>query len=480
MDQLVSRLLLYGDLGKDSILVKLEETFQEWKGSAAPRQTLVRRIYDQVKRLLDLATDYGFDENLWQNYLTFLLMTNENSFSLITERVGELEGTVNHFAKSDFGVFRALFHYDFGPIEADLGIDCFTTLCNYTSIYKHERRYNKNVSEKVRDLSRRLAAAQDDETFFQLVTGHYRQYGVGLIGLNKAFRIRSGPEGVSLIPIYNTDKVMLRDLVGYESQKEQLRGNTEAFLAGRSTNNVLLYGDAGTGKSSSVKALINEYYDQGLRMIEIYKHQFRDLSAVIAMVKNRNYRFIIFIDDLSFEENEVEYKFLKAVIEGGVETKPDNIHLQPPQPHPGDLEGPGGHGARERRAPLGHLGGKALPVRPLRGAHQLLHPQPKPVQGDRPLPGPAPGAGRSRGRAAGGGQQMGAAPRRGLRPHGPAVHQLHGGHPAQPGGINHGDRERGPPDPGRLSGDPRGPALCLLLPHRGGGLLAGGQRGGRL
>ena len=120
---------------------------------------------------------------------------------------------------------------------------------------------------------------------------------------------------------------MLRDLVGYESQKEQLRHNTEAFLAGRSANNALLYGDAGTGKSSSVKALINEYYDQGLRMIEIYKHQFRDLSAVIAKVKNRNYRFIIFIDDLSFEENEVEYKFLKAVIEGGVETKPDNILL---------------------------------------------------------------------------------------------------------------------------------------------------------
>ena len=254
-------------------------------------------------------------------------MTNENFFSLITERVGELDGSVNHFAKNDFKVFRALFHYDFGPSERDLGIDCFSTLCHYKSIYKHERRYNKNVSEKVRDLSRRLAAARDEEEFFTLVTGHYRQYGVGLIGLNKAFRIKSGPDGVSLIPIYNTDKVMLSDLIGYEDQKAQLRGNTEAFLAGRSANNALLYGDAGTGKSSSVKALINEYYDQGLRMIEIYKHQFQDLSAVIAMVKNRNYRFIIFIDDLSFEENEVEYKFLKAVIEGGVETKPDNVLL---------------------------------------------------------------------------------------------------------------------------------------------------------
>ncbi|MGM9579049.1 MAG: ATP-binding protein [Evtepia sp.] len=327
MDQLVSRLLLYGDLGQDSILMKLSKLFQDWKGNNCPRQTLIRGIYDQVKALLDLATDYGFDENLWQNYLTFLLMTNENSFSLITERVGELDGSVNHFAKNDFQVFRSLFHYDFSSIERDLGIDCFTTLCHYKAIYKHERRYNKNVSEKVRQLSRRLAAAQDEEEFFSLVTEHYRQYGVGLIGLNKAFRIKSGPNGVELIPIYNTDKVMLADLVGYESQKAQLRGNTEAFLAGRSANNALLYGDAGTGKSSSVKALINEYYDQGLRMIEIYKHQFKDLSAVIAMVKNRNYRFIIFIDDLSFEENEVEYKFLKAVIEGGVETKPDNVLL---------------------------------------------------------------------------------------------------------------------------------------------------------
>ena len=327
MDQLTSRLLLYGDLGGDSILEELSRVFSDWKKSLCPKAVLVRRCYDQVKRLLDLATDYGFDENLWQNYLTFLLMTNENSFSLITERVGALEGSVNHFAKSDFFVFHALFHYDFTAIEQDLGVDCFSVLCDYTAIAKHERRYNRTVSEKVRDLSRRLAEAPDAEAFFTLVTDHYRRYGVGLIGLNKAFRIRSGPGGVELRPIYNTDKVMLDDLVGYDLQKTMLRENTEAFLAGRSCNNALLYGDAGTGKSSSVKALINEYYEKGLRMIEIYKHQFRDLSAVIALVKNRNYRFIVFIDDLSFEENEVEYKFLKAVIEGGVETRPDNVLL---------------------------------------------------------------------------------------------------------------------------------------------------------
>ena len=108
-------------------------------------------------------------------------------------------------------------------------------------------------------------------------------------------------------------------------QKKQLLDNTRAFVMGYPANNALLYGDSGTGKSSSIKAVLNEFYDSGLRMIEIYKHQFSMLGAVISHIKNRNYRFIIYIDDLSFEEHEIEYKFLKAVIEGGVETKPDNI-----------------------------------------------------------------------------------------------------------------------------------------------------------
>ena len=190
---------------------------------------------------------------------------------------------------------------------------------------KREKNYYRSVSEKVQGLSAALAQAKDEEEIFDLVTAFYKAYGVGMFGLNRAFRIRSGEEGVSFLPINNTDKVLLSDMVGYDIQKQALVANTEAFLAGRPANNVLLYGDAGTGKSSCVKALINEYYDSGLRMIEIYKHQFRDLSAVIAAIKGRNYRFIIYIDDLSFEESEMEYKFLKAVIEGGVETRPDNI-----------------------------------------------------------------------------------------------------------------------------------------------------------
>ena len=117
----------------------------------------------------------------------------------------------------------------------------------------------------------------------------------------------------------------LDDLIGYEAQKKKLIENTEAFVEGRSANNVLLYGDAGTGKSTSIKAILNAYYDRGLRMIEIYKHQCRDLSRVIEKIRNRNYRFIIYMDDLSFEEHELEYKYLKAVIEGGLEPRPENV-----------------------------------------------------------------------------------------------------------------------------------------------------------
>ncbi|MBQ8147934.1 MAG: ATP-binding protein [Lachnospiraceae bacterium] len=321
----VSKLILYRDLGEDCILFRLAKIFEDFDEGIVGKSELTTRIYVEMKRILDISTSYGFDKNLWHNYLAFLLITNENSFSITCEKVGANDGTVNQFAKGDFKIFKQLFDFDFAPIEDALGIDCFSTISSYKAIVKKERMYNKNVSEKVQEISCRIEEAKDEEDIFRIVTDFYKAYGVGMFGLNKAFRIRHLEDGVEFCPINNTDDVMLEDLIGYEIQKKKLRDNTEAFVQGREANNVLLFGDSGTGKSTCVKAIINEYYDQGLRMIEIYKHQFQDLSNIIAQIKNRNYRFIIYMDDLSFEEFEIEYKFLKAVIEGGVETKPDNV-----------------------------------------------------------------------------------------------------------------------------------------------------------
>lgn len=322
----IAKLIMYGDIDEDCILYQMGEIFREFEEGTQSNAVLIRKVYTQIKRLLTVATDFGFDQNLWHNYLAYFLITNENPFSITCEKIGANDGSVNHFARNDFSAIKNLFEYDFSEIEKSLGIDCFTQISNYRAIEKKELMYNKNVSEKVQALSSRMEQARDVEGFFTAVTEFYRDYGVGMFGLNKAFRIQDRTDSkLVFLPINNMDKVMLSDLVGYEIQKKKLVDNTRAFVEGKKANNVLLFGDSGTGKSTSIKAIVNEFYDQGLRMIEIYKHQFKDLSNVIAAVKNRNYKFIIYMDDLSFEEFEIEYKFLKAVIEGGVETKPDNI-----------------------------------------------------------------------------------------------------------------------------------------------------------
>ena len=361
MFRLTSKLIVYREIGKESILMQLSDVCREFAGGNYDREELTARVLDQIHRLLDLATRYGFDHNLWHNYLAFLLAMTETPFTLVSEKVGANEGSVNHFVKNDLRVFRQLFDYDFSPLEKALGLDVFSVIENYTAVGKKECVYNHSVSEKVRKLSMQLEEAQDEQDMYRVVTGFYRDYGVGMFGLNKAFRINerwsnsidsddrtpgrlpaalgntasagagravdfsAAGEDDFLIPITATSDVVLDDLIGYEIQKQKLIANTEAFVSGRAANNVLLYGDAGTGKSTSIKAILNQYYDRGLRMIEVYKHEFRYLQRILAEVKNRNYRFIIYMDDLSFEEFEIEYKYLKAVIEGGLETRPENV-----------------------------------------------------------------------------------------------------------------------------------------------------------
>ena len=191
----ISQLLMYGDLSSDEILYNLGVIFDKFESGNYSKMELVRDINTQVKRLLKVATDYGFDDNLWHNYLTFYIMMNENPFSMTCEKVGASDGSVNNFVENDFKIFKKLFDYDFSTIEAELGISCFTQLCNYKAIVKKELMYNKNVSEKVRALSKKLEAAKDEKEFFEVVTGFYKDYGVGMFGLNKAFRILENQTG---------------------------------------------------------------------------------------------------------------------------------------------------------------------------------------------------------------------------------------------------------------------------------------------
>ena len=327
MYRLTAKLIIYRKINKNSILFRLAEVCRQFNTGSYDAEALTGDVLTEINRLLDVATKYGFNGNLWHNYIAFLLAMTETPFTLVCEKNGASSGSVKEFAKSDLEVFRQLLDYDFKPLEQALGINCFSVIENYQAVEKKEQIYNKSVSEKVQELSREIEKASDGTDMYRIVTAFYKRYGVGMFGLNKAFRVSPNLEvtGELLESITTTGDMKLDDLIGYESQKKRLQENTEAFVNGRKANNVLLYGDAGTGKSTSIKAILNQYYDQGLRMIEVYKHECKYLQRIIAQIKNRNYKFIIYMDDLSFEEFEIEYKYLKAVIEGGLEVKPDNV-----------------------------------------------------------------------------------------------------------------------------------------------------------
>ena len=278
-----------------------------------------------VSHILEVSEKMGFNGNLWQDYLAYNLANDENSYSLSCERRGRMEGSINKAALLDMAVYRELFNTDLSRTDAKYGT-FLSMLTGFENNNEGEKYYNKRIRNRIIKLAEELSGATDDNTFLNTVCDFYKDAGVGCIGLFKAFRVGHDDNDRPVItPVISVEHKYLKDLIGYDIQKKKITDNTEAFLAGSKANNVLLFGDSGTGKSSCIKAILNEYYDDGLRMIEIYKHQFKDLSAIINQVKDRNYKFIIYMDDLSFEEFEIEYKFLKAVIEGGLEKRPDNV-----------------------------------------------------------------------------------------------------------------------------------------------------------
>lgn len=288
--------LLACDAPVDSLLVRLSTAFSS--NDAV-------EIHILFHELISIACKNHYASgNLWHNYLTHYMLSNENFFSLACERKEPPEGSLRDVALHDFGAFMRLF-----------GLD------NEHMHYIDDFRGGESENSPVCEISKAIAEATTPQKIFDIVTNFYRRHGTGKFAFNRAFRLK----GDELCAVEHVGDVRLSDIVGYELQKRELVANTEAFLAGRPANNVLLYGDGGTGKSTSIKAILNEYAPQGLRVIEIYKHQFRNILDLTEKLRDRNYKFILFIDDLSFEEGEVEYKYLKAVIEGGIETRPDNM-----------------------------------------------------------------------------------------------------------------------------------------------------------
>lgn len=276
-------------------------------------------------RLAAFATEFGLEGNVWQHWLTYNLMMHDNAFTMACERREIVpDSTLMKLAEHDLSIFRELFRFEADDFDEDEKL--LSMMLDYKAPYTGD--HSTGAGRLIEELSVRLAYAGSLESFARILTEHYSRFGCGIYGLYRAFRVSPETEAsgkLKLVPVTDSADVTFDDLIGYEAQKKTLRDNTEAFVSGHYANNVLLYGDSGTGKSTSVHALMHEYAERGLRLIEVSKPDRARLPQILSEIKKRNYRFILFLDDLSFEEDESDYKELKAMLEGALETRSDKV-----------------------------------------------------------------------------------------------------------------------------------------------------------
>ncbi len=268
---------------------------------------LVRRL------LLDRRLPLGIDP--WAYHLADRVFFDENPFSLEAEARpwGEIPAALRRQAEAELSLLGEVAGFGLGRLAELLGVGRALAE-GFGGSTPHDE-----------DLRGRLARSADWADFLPELAEHYVRNGVGPFGRYRAFRWQRREGRGQLVPVACPDPVRLSDLVGYGPQKAAVIANTERLLAGLPAQNVLLYGDRGTGKSSLVKALVNEFGDRGLRLIELGRDELRDYPEVLAVVRGRPQKFILMVDDLSFEEAETEYKSLKSLLEGTLEARPRNL-----------------------------------------------------------------------------------------------------------------------------------------------------------
>jgi len=303
--EILQELLVYRNILADNLLREI--LCREFMQGKFP--------YDLAYELIKKAEHQGFKGNLLHNYILYLIARDENAFSIAAEKYGGHIGeSLTKAVLRDITVIKQFFQQNKDTLSSNDLIKSYVPTNNSSS--NHLQRLAIAFFDEKGQYT-------PDQVMNELIQ-HYICHGYGTIAGHAFLR---WDEQQHLVGIKHYDTVTFEDIVGYERQKHILIKNTEAFLTNKPYHNVLLVGARGTGKSSSVKALINEYYCKGLRLVEIPKRSLSDLTKVMNTLERYGKKFILFLDDLSFEETEVEYKCLKSALEGGVELKPENVMI---------------------------------------------------------------------------------------------------------------------------------------------------------
>ncbi|HLH72452.1 MAG TPA: DUF815 domain-containing protein [Chloroflexota bacterium] len=286
--------------------------------------TVRRQAAELFTSLADAVSDgLAGPDDAWQRYLVQKIRLADNPFSRAAQQhdYAEIPAGLRQAARHDLAALGQLYRLNGARIARAIR-RALESPPDWHDL--NDLGPDRPESELGNHFAAAAATDAWDE-FLATLAAHYRDHGVGRFAEYHAFRWhRQNDRGV-LRPVRRPDPITFDDLIGYAEQRRVVRQNTEHFLAGLPAQNLLLYGERGTGKSSTVKALLHAYAGRGLRLIEVAKSALNDFPEIVEVLADRRERFILFVDDLSFDAHETGYKELKALLEGSVEARPENI-----------------------------------------------------------------------------------------------------------------------------------------------------------
>ena len=269
----------------------------------------------------------GVRGDAWQDYLVQHILGAENAFSQRAALAGPtgLSTALRSLAEEDLAILQRLFNLNAVAWRTLAGLLAADEIPPYLAWDEFSSPGATESERHELDIRERLLALEDWREAVPLLAAHYHRHGTGEFARYRAFRWVRSTHGGNLQGVPHPDPIRLEELIGDDRQRRLLMQNTEHLLAGYRANNVLLCGDRGTGKSSSIKALLHRYGDRGLRLIEVAKEHLNEFPDILMELQERPQSFVVFVDDLSFEPHETDYKALKAILEGSVAAQPRNV-----------------------------------------------------------------------------------------------------------------------------------------------------------